>query len=83
MAFNRDDFSNASSTGNDCNVFTYGMNEVSGSAVDATAAMKASAFFNDASDVLRKGNLIMLSDGVTTETVTVTSETGIKPVTVA
>lgn len=82
MAFNRDDFSNTSATGNDVNIFTYGMNEVSGSAVDNTAAMVASGFFNEAKDVLKKGNIIMLSDGVTPNVVTVSSETGATPVTV-
>lgn len=78
MAFNRDDFSNTSATGNDVNIFTYGMN----GAVDNTAAMVASGFFNDASDVLKKGNIIMLSDGVTPNVVTVTSAAGVIPVTV-
>ena len=79
MAFNRKDFSNASSTGNDVNIFTYGMN----GAVDNTTAMKVSGFFNEAKDVLKKGNVIVLSDGATTATVTVTSATGAVPITVA
>ena len=79
MAFNRKSFSNASATGNDVNIFTYGTN----GAVDATAAMKVSGFFNEAGDVLKKGNVIILSDGATTETVTVTSATDAIPVTVA
>lgn len=83
MAFNRKFLSNSSATGNDVNIFTYGMNEVSGSAVDDTAAMQASGFFNDAKDVLKKGNIIMLSDGVTPNVVTITSETAAVPVTVA
>jgi hypothetical protein len=78
MAFNRKDFSNTSATGNDVNVFTYGMN----GAIDATAGMKASGFFNGAVDVLKKGNVIILSDGATTQTVTVTSVTGATPITV-
>ena len=78
MAFKRKDFSNTSATGNDVNVFTYGMNE----ATDNVDAMKASAFFNEAKDVLKKGNVIILSDGTTTETVVVTSADGAVPVTV-
>jgi len=79
MAFNRKQLSNTSATGNDVNIFTYGIN----GAVDDTAAMIESGFFNEANDVLRKGNVIVLSDGVTTDTVTVTSEDGATPVTVA
>lgn len=82
MAFTRKFFSNSSATGNDVNIFTYGMNEVAGTAVDNTTAMQASGFFNDAKDVLKKGNVIMLSDGVTPDIVCVTSETGVAPVTV-
>lgn len=79
MAFNRKELSNTSATGNDVNVFTYGMN----GAADATLAMKASGFFNPAVDVLKKGNVIILSDGATSAMVTVTSATGVTPITVA
>ena len=77
MAFNRKYFSNASVTGNDVNLFTYGMN----AAADNTAAMAASGFFNEASDVLKKGNIILVTDGVTPNVLVVTSAAGVKPVT--
>jgi len=79
MAFNRKFLSNTSATGNDVNIFTYGMN----GGTDATADMLASGFFSDAKDVLKKGNIIMLSDGATPNVVTVTSDTGATPVTTA
>lgn len=79
MAFNRKGFSNTSATGNDVNVFTYGMN----SGDDTTVQMKASGFFSGAVDVLKKGNVIIVSDGATSAMVTVTSATGVVPVTVA
>jgi len=77
MAFNRKFFSNASVTGNDVNLFTYGMN----AAIDDTADMAASGFFNEAGDVLKKGNIIMVTDGVTPNILVVTSATGALPVT--
>jgi len=76
MAFDRKKLSNSSATGNDVNVFTYGIG-------DATATVVASGYFNEAADVLKKGNVIIVSDGATTQTVTVTSATGATPVTVA
>ena len=77
MSFNRKFFSNASVTGNDVNLFTYGMN----AAADNTAAMAASGFFNEAGDVLKKGNVIIVTDGVTPNILVVTSATGALPVT--
>jgi hypothetical protein len=82
MAFDRKYLSNASATGNSANVFTYGNVQADGTAPDATAAIIASGYFDDAVDVLKKGNIIIISDGATTATKTVTSETGATPVTV-
>ena len=83
MAYNKKYLSNASATGTNGNVFVYCNVDENGTAADDVTAMKASGFFNDASTVLGKGSMIMLSDGATTETVVVTSDKGATPVTVA
>lgn len=80
MAFNRKHLSNASATGNSANIFTYG-NVVDGVAADNTAAITVDGFFNDASDVLDMGNIILVSDGATPNVLTVTSLKGVTPVT--
>lgn len=84
MAFTRKYLSNAGATGNSANVFTYGnVPQDESTAADNTTACIASGFFNDASDVLRKGSVIIISDGATTKTVTVTTKAGVTPVVVA
>jgi len=85
--FNRAALTNTSATGTGVGTFVYGCNFKAGvtpdTAWDLVAAMKASGFFDDASDVLRMGAVITLTDGKTTANVCVTSATGVKPVTVA
>jgi len=84
--FNRAALTNTSATGTGVGTFVYGCNFKAGVdpqvAWDATAAMKASGFFNDAADVLKMGAVITLTDGKTTANVCVTSATGAVPVTV-
>jgi len=83
--FNSAAFTNMSATGTGAGAFMYGCNfkKDGKTAWDATAAMKASGFFNDAGLVLENGAVITLTDGKTTENVCVTSMTGAIPVTVA
>ncbi len=83
--FNSAAFTNTSATGTGVGTFVYGCNfKADGKTPwDATAAMKASGFFNEASLVLNQGAVITLTDGATTENVCVTSATGVTPVTVA
>jgi len=78
-------FTNTSATGTGVGTFVYGCNfkEDGTTPWDATAAMKASGFFDSQNLVLNKGAVITLTDGTTTENVCVTSETGAIPVTVA
>ena len=83
MAYNKKYLSNASATGTNGNVFVYCNVDENGTAADDVAAMKASGFFNDASLVLGKGTVIILSDGATTENVCVTSDKATTPVVVA
>jgi len=83
--FNPAQFTNASATGTGANLFMYGCNfKADGTTPwDATAAVKASGFFDDAVLSLNMGSVIIITDGTTTETVCVTSESGAVPVTVA
>lgn len=83
MAFERKYFSNASATGTNGNVFVYCNVDQAGDAADATAAIIGSGFFDEAKDVLKKGSFIMVSDGATTSTVTVTTAQGVVPIVVA
>ena len=85
--FNPAQFTNTSATGTGVGTFVYGCNFKDGVTPqvpwDATAAMKASGFFDEAALVLNQGAVITLTDGTTTETVCVTSKTGVTPITVA
>ncbi len=83
MAFERKYLSNASATGMSGNVFVYGNVDAAGTAADATAAIVGDGFFDEAKDVLAKGNIIIVSDGATTSTVTVTTAKGVTPIVVA
>ncbi len=85
--FNRAALTNTSATGTGVGTFVYGCNFKAGVtpqvAWDLVAAMKGSGFFDDASDILKMGSVITLTDGKATANVVVTSATGVTPVTVA
>ena len=79
MAFLNANFSKMSTSGNNLAMAQFGYS----SAVDAQAAVQASAYFNEQAGRVHKDDLILArgTDGV--KLLEITSATGIKPVTTA
>lgn len=76
MAFNRTSLSGNLGAGSSApSLFTYG------TSTDAKAAVIASGYFNDATDVLRKGDIILATASDATVALVVTSATGAATVT--